>query len=987
MKILPVENINRNKVTKRSINHATPAFADKKSSNDIYIYSTGIPRGYISFKSSDADDEFNFSPESEKLIKEAKNIALGLGHKEITSHHIIEAAIRETEKNIEKLGEETIASGAIESVSTLNTLANNYAKKSMVSSEGDFEYFKTSISQLREDNNKYLENLPLKEEGQEEVLDFSESMKRKLKALPKEMSQINPYSLLATAFNTLTDKAIAFPSEFLKDFTTISFFRNLDDISQKYIKTYDSKAIDVWNKLALGSNLNIIYQNKEEADRITASLMETIDMPKHGTFNSENTLIYSLSDEVEPEQLLEEIKSIASVLPDKEKFFVADIDSLTTTTPAENGILLTTLPEKIIDYANNNKDNVKFIFFNQEENYNEKMLNPDIKKMFTNFIPYSIPPMRTFETQELFNKDKKLLKDIKTPFTKQARNKAILYSDKIEGVFPEKSIDLMKRISNYYGESKKRITEKDVDEFAYIAKDIFNKIEDGTNIIYDTGKNLSSLYGKETIKKDLEAIVKQIKTGRAGTKGYLLYAQDEEAGSGKRFTAQALAGEAQVPFIEISSTDFAYNMYVDSRTKTPPKDLMKIVFDNAKKAAEQNKDKTAIIYINNFEELAFEGIYNIGYKQAVAQLEKEIAKAQSEDVNLIILGGTNKYYSDAIPMFVRDFNQTLSIDSPAFNKQSRREILLNRINTSKLPLAAKTNKDKEVLIDKLTQITEYMSFVDIKLLVDKAQNIMIERGKAKASLGEFIEAYLQITTGRTSRPQMPEYNKRITTSHECGHALNLEIMGNILKEKGQPWHQAEKVNFITLDPRGNFLGAVFEGKNENIDYPFEAMFTGLVCAFGGYAAEKLFYGIDGSCGISQDLAQASASAKNGVERFGFGFNTGKISNAAGIKSGEYHENVFKDMDIILKNAQLASDLITETYKDFNKWFTDKYSKLIGTDDCMVDGDTFRALLANWKQKQPPKIQEEFEILSDMVMDIIKSSKNGKIYGKLKTVKL
>ena len=97
-----------------------------------------------------------------------------------------------------------------------------------------------------------------------------------------------------------------------------------------------------------------------------------------------------------------------------------------------------------------------------------------------------------------------------------------------------------------------------------------------------------------------------------------------------------------------------------------------------------------------------------------------------------------------------------------------------------------------------------------------------------------------------------------------------------------------------------------------------------------------------------DSSQATKRAKYGIEYYGIGYNTGKISNAAGIKSGKYYENVYKDMEVILKNAQTVSDLITDTYKGFNEWFTDKYSKLIGTDDCMIDGDDFRAALALWK---------------------------------------
>ena len=50
---------------------------------------------------------------------------------------------------------------------------------------------------------------------------------------------------------------------------------------------------------------------------------------------------------------------------------------------------------------------------------------------------------------------------------------------------------------------------------------------------------------------------------------------------------------------------------------------------------------------------------------------------------------------------------------------------------------------------------------------------------------------------------------------------------------------------------------------------------------------------------------------------------------------------------------------------------------------MIDGDDFRAALALWKSSQSQDKKEEFNILSDMVMDIIQATKKGKIYGKLK----
>lgn len=82
---------------------------------------------------------------------------------------------------------------------------------------------------------------------------------------------------------------------------------------------------------------------------------------------------------------------------------------------------------------------------------------------------------------------------------------------------------------------------------------------------------------------------------------------------------------------------------------------------------------------------------------------------------------------------------------------------------------------------------------------------------------------------------------------------------------------------------------------------------------------------------------------------------------------------------------MASDLITECYKKFNDWFTQKYSKLIGTDDCMVDGDDFRKSLSAWRKSLPEAQKEEISIMEDIIMDIIDSSKKGKIYGKIKQV--
>ncbi len=946
---------------------------------------SGIPKSYISFRG--AENEIKLSEDGQDLYNKAAEIALDAGHTELTPHHVIKAAVNETTQNLIGIPAEVLDTGVVESISPLSKIANDYAKENLLTTAGGRAVLADTLDLLEQDIQPYLDALPVDNElleGRKEApkIPYSADFNTALADIAKETPELNAHMILATALNTLSKDNVSYPQMFLNSMKSLSNFKKGSELEKNYMKFYDSKAINIWNKLALGSNMFVTYNDRNEADRITSSFVNTINAPKHGGFSNQNTSVYVMADDITPQDLLNEVNSLVEEEPEKNNIFIVKMDNYIFNALNENNEQH--YSAALAPLLSNEKENLKLIFLQNENSYFEIMQDPVSKTLFSKFITYALPPMRTYEAQQFLSENKEYLQKVKTPFTEDAKNQAILYADKLEGIFPDKAVDLMKRISSYYGGEKKKITLKEVNEFASVANDLFTNGKNASNIIYDTGKNLNSLYGKETTKKDIEAIVRQIKSGNIGTKGIILYSKDEEAGSGRKFTAEVIAGEAKVPFLEFDTSDFATAAY-ENENRIPPQVAMSKIFADAKKAAAQNEHKTAIIYVNNFEEFAFSGPYLPGYKQAMSQLAKEMAAAEAENLNILVLGSTNEYFVDALPVFVKGFDQRLVVDTPAYNKQSRKEVLTHRIAERKLPLAYRTLADKDYLIDKLVKLTEYMSFVEIKSLIEKTEQIMLERGKKKASIGEFIEAYLQLATGRTSLPQMPEYNKQATTSHECGHATNLEVMNDLYRAKGKPWHHSRDVNFITLDPRGNFLGAVFQNKTENIDYPIEALFIELVCAYGGYSCEKLFFDTSGSAGIMQDLAQATQRAKSGVELCGFGVNTGKISNAAKIMSAKYSENVFKDMEIILTNAQLASDLITETYRGFNQWFTQKYTKLIGTNNCLIDGDDFRKALHKWKDSQPASWKEECAIMEDMVLDIINSTKKGKIYGKLKEI--
>ena len=69
-------------------------------------------------------------------------------------------------------------------------------------------------------------------------------------------------------------------------------------------------------------------------------------------------------------------------------------------------------------------------------------------------------------------------------------------------------------------------------------------------------------------------------------------------------------------------------------------------------------------------------------------------------------------------------------------------------------------------------------------------------------------------------------------------------------------------------------------------------------------------------------------------------------------------------------------MITEVYSDFNKWFTAKYAPLVGTGDCLFDGDEFRKALKEWRNSQSPEKQRELDLCDQTIVRIMEATKKG-----------
>jgi ATP-dependent Zn protease len=296
-------------------------------------------------------------------------------------------------------------------------------------------------------------------------------------------------------------------------------------------------------------------------------------------------------------------------------------------------------------------------------------------------------------------------------------------------------------------------------------------------------------------------------------------------------------------------------------------------------------------------------------------------------------------------------------------------------------------EENESLIKTMAKTLRGFAFIDLKKFVQNSAAIATERGHKTVHKEDMIESYLRLTTGRPNMDIIPQHEKELTTKHECGHALTLQIMNNLMHKSGKAWMVPHTVNFITLDPRAFYGGAMYNVLDTNNEQCFENAFSCIISSYGGHSAEKVLFGMDGSLGITCDLHLATSTAETMVEAMGMGYNTGKISVVNMYGDENFQRNITprlrnkieKDVEVITKNALLSSDMIVETYSGFINEFANKYADKVGTGDCLIDGDQFRKELAEWRAKQSPEKQAELDVLDNMLLDIIDKTKKGCLY--------
>ncbi len=947
--------------------------------------------------------EKSFTPEADRLYKNAKGIAIKTGAKELEPHHTYAAVLLSAKKYINDL-DSGIANYNEQTGAALPSMIEDvvYPESHILADDNTRTKVKEVLDKHIDITKKEFIGKQQKTYGPAHGVSASKTLIHDLSstyntafAATQNTEFYDNYFLTAAAMSQ--DRKLAKEvNSLVFDLQSAVMVNNNVKKEKNHLKFYDDKADAIWKNVNIGNDVISLYDSNDatSSKHLVSSFVNLINKPgqQYKNIKPEDTEIISLKDSATFEYLGNLSKSIKNDPSKKGKtsVIVADLTHLLK----NSGGQLTMEDLNTLKNAPAAKGgDVRYVYtLNKEVYYANMQKGGVLAPILSDYAVQTLPSLNAADAKKYLT-DENGVKFIERltgkVFTPETIQKSIEITSSDEGNYPDKALELLGETSKYFVD-KKDITPENIEQYITETKDL-SEAQSGnrSNIVFDTGKRLSDIVGSPMTKADAETIVNQIKNGTLGTKGFTAYLDNGSSyGGGRRHTAEAIAGEAGIPMITINAKDFALKD-IDALSQNADLSELKIknLVSTAKAQAEANENKTAMIYIENFDNFASNPLYGISsiYEQkAFSQLLAEMDSArENNNINLLVVGSVNNPdYLDPNVLKPSRFINSIVVFPPQ-DSDEREEIIKYHINKMGLEIAGDTPEETEKIIKDISETTYGFTPVDIMYMLETAKSVSIERGKDKIDASDMTEAYLQVTTGRVNQSYMPESKKNIVASHEAGHALVLQLMYEMAEKQQIPWHLSDKVNFITLDPRGNYGGAMFHKPSKNQEYSFEKIFSDLCCSYGGHSAENVIYNMSGSYGITGDMQSVAGLARAAVLDMGMGPRTGVCHIPRnGLGAPDVSEakkmKIEQDIDSFQNSAKKVSDMIVTAYKDFILEFTEKYSDRVGTGDCVIPAETFRKELNEWRNNLPEDKKQELENLENDVLEIIEQTKNGEI---------
>uniref|UniRef100_A0A1I8EU27 AAA domain-containing protein n=1 Tax=Wuchereria bancrofti TaxID=6293 RepID=A0A1I8EU27_WUCBA len=327
-------------------------------------------------------------------------------------------------------------------------------------------------------------------------------------------------------------------------------------------------------------------------------------------------------------------------------------------------------------------------------------------------------------------------------------------------------------------------------------------------------------------------------------------------GTGKTLLAKATAGEANVPFITVSGSEFL-EMFVGVGPAR-----VRDMFSMARKNA------PCILFIDEIDAVGRkrgEGRFGGHSEQenTLNQLLVEMDGFSTEESSVIVIAATNRPdILDAALLRPGRFDRQIYIPVPDIKGRAS----IFRVHLAKL----KTTLDKVELSRKLAALTPGFSGADVANVCNEAALVAARDAGNEIIFKNFEQAIERVVAGMEKKSQVlqPE-EKKVVAFHEAGHA----ITGWFLKH-------ADPLLKVSIIPRGKGLGYAQYLPKEQYLYSTEQLLDRMCMMLGGRVSEEIFFGRV-TTGAQDDLQKITEMAYSQIVKFGMSKKVGPLSFTEG----------------------------------------------------------------------------------------------------------
>ena len=422
---------------------------------------------------------------------------------------------------------------------------------------------------------------------------------------------------------------------------------------------------------------------------------------------------------------------------------------------------------------------------------------------------------------------------------------------------------------------------------------VYEETERKTKVTFD------DVAGLEEEKAEMIEIVdflkKPEKYTRMGAKiprGVLLYGKP---GTGKTLIAKAIAGEANVPFISMSGSEFI-EMFAGLGASRVRK-----LFEKARRLA------PCIVFIDEIDAIGSRRTSNSGAEtennQTLNQLLVEMDGFSSEET-IIVLAATNRpEMLDKALLRPGRFDRQITIPTP--DLKGRLEIL--KIHSKEKKLSSDVN------LESIAEDTAGFTGAELANILNEAAILATKNNHEEIENDDIEEAVKKVTVGLEKKERViSDKDKKLTAYHEAGHA----VVSRYLPTQSN-------VKEVSIIPRGVAGGYTMYKTDEDKYYISKTeMKEKLIALLGGRAAEKLVLD-DISTGASNDIEVATKIARDMVTKYGMSDKLGPID----FQGKEPYEIQMFGEDIGDKIGLEVKTLIDEAYNNAQKLLIEHRDKL------------------------------------------------------------